>query len=98
MEDKIKELSYEEDQIQMVILKELEQSRLEEERKIKQTQDNEYKECLFEDREKESQKNSQTKKEDQNGIRNGEKTSKEPIFDEPSIEEMRRVRLARFKG
>ena len=47
MEDKIKELSYEEDQIQMVILKELERSRLEEERKIKQTQDNEYKECLF---------------------------------------------------
>ena len=74
MEDNKEELSYEEEQLQQIIIHELEQQKLKSERELKEKQDLEYQESLKQD------------------------MKKEFVFEEVSIEEMRRVRLARFSN
>ena len=68
------ELSYEEEQLQQVLLKEIEQHKLKEERELKERQDLEYQESLKQDLELKHE------------------------FKEVSLEEMRRIRLARFSN
>lgn len=68
------ELSYEEEQLQQILIKEIEQYKLKAERELKEKQDLEYQESLKKD------------------------MTKELIFEEISLEEMRRVRLARFSN
>ena len=74
MEDNKEELSYEEEQLQQILIQEMEQQKLKSERDLKEKQDLEYQESLKRD------------------------MKKEFVFEEVSIEEMRRVRLARFSN
>ena len=75
-----KDMSYEEEQIQQILLQESEKKRIEMERELKLSQEREYETGLQED------------------MRNMNVSLIEKIFDEPSVEEMRRVRLIRFGG
>jgi hypothetical protein len=90
------ELSYEDEQIQMLIQKHLDQEKAEVERERKRKeanahrefirkQDEEYQASLMEDM---ALRQEQEKKETGKHV---------PVFDEPSVEEMRRVRLLRFQ-
>lgn len=72
------EISYEEQQLQLVIMKELETQKINAEREFVKKQDEEYQQSLKIDTESEHIK---------------EETEQ---FEEVSIEEMRKVRLARF--
>ena len=74
MEDNKEELSYEEEQLQQILIQEMEQQKLKSERELKEKQDLEYQKSLKKD------------------------MKKELVFEEVSIEEMRRVRLARFSN
>jgi len=69
------ELSYEEEQLQLLLLKESFNKKLEIERKLKNQQDEEYKKSLMIDENKQNN-----------------------IFEEISLEEMRRIRLLRFNN
>tara|TARA_Y100001958_G_C20819972_1_gene275355 strand:+ start:52 stop:312 length:261 start_codon:yes stop_codon:yes gene_type:complete len=75
-----KDMSYEEEQIQQILLQESEKKRIEMERELKLAQEREYKAGLQED------------------MRNMSVSPINKVFDEPSVEEMRRVRLIRFGG
>ena len=74
MEENKEELSYEEEQLQQILIQEMEQQKLKSERELKEKQDVEYQESLKLD------------------------IKKELVFEEVSLEEMRRVRLARFSN
>ena len=79
MEENIKnkvteELSYEEEQLQQILIREMEQYKLKADRELKEKQDLEYQESLKQDMEF------------------------KPEFKEVSLEEMRRIRLARFSN
>mgnify|MGYP001319827908 CR=1 FL=1 len=78
MEENKEEFTYEEEQLQQILLQELHQKMVEEQRKLKQKQDEEYKESLQKDIDR--------------------LDDQKVTFDEPSIEEMRRVRILRFSG
>ena len=80
MSQEEKDMSYEEEQIQQILLQESEKKRLEMERELRLSQEREYKDGLQED------------------MRNMNISPIDKIFDEPSVEEMRRVRLIRFGG
>ena len=69
-----KEISYEEEQIQEILIRESEKLKIQMERELKLSQEIEYQEALKKD------------------------TKSNLLFDEPSVEEMRRVRLLRFGG
>ena len=87
-----KEMSYEEEQIQQILLQESEKKRVEMERELKLSQEREYEACLKQDMQQDMQQDIQ---------QDMQKMSVSPIdklFDEPSVEEMRRVRLIRFGG
>lgn len=75
-----KEMSYEEEQIQHILLQESEKKRVEMERELKITQEREYESGLQQDMQKMNI------------------SPIDKLFDEPSVEEMRRVRLIRFDG
>ena len=70
----IKEISYEEEQIQEILIRESEKQKIQMDRELKISQEIEYQEAL--------------KKDEKSNL----------SFDEPSVEEMRRVRLLRFGG
>mgnify|MGYP001364591140 CR=1 FL=1 len=74
------ELSYEEEQIQHILLQESEKKRIEMERELKRSQEKEYESGLQQD------------------MQNMNISPIDKLFDEPSVEEMRRVRLIRFGG
>lgn len=78
MEENKEEFTYEEEQLQQILLQELHHKMVEEQRKLKQKQDEEYKESLQKDIDR--------------------LDDQKVTFDEPSIEEMRRVRILRFSG
>ena len=80
MSQEDKEMTYEEEQIQQILLQESEKKRIEMERELKLDQEREYEAGLQED------------------IRNMSVSPIDKVFDEPSVEEMRRVRLIRFGG
>ena len=75
-----KEMTYEEEQIQHILLQESEKKRVEMERELKIIQEREYESGLQQDMQKMNI------------------SPIDKIFDEPSVEEMRRVRLIRFGG
>tara|TARA_Y100000389_G_scaffold106878_1_gene103857 strand:- start:355 stop:633 length:279 start_codon:yes stop_codon:yes gene_type:complete len=86
MSQEEKQMSYEEEQIQQILLQESEKKRIEMERELKLSQEKEYEASL---------------KEDMRNMGNMREMNVSPIdklFDEPSVEEMRRVRLLRFTG
>ena len=70
----IKEISYEEEQIQEILIRESEKQKIQMDRELQISQEIEYQEAL--------------KKDEKSNL----------SFDEPSVEEMRRVRLLRFGG
>ena len=81
-----KELTYEEEQLQMFLIQEAKRKQIADQRELREQQDREYNESL--------------KQEKENEIIQAE-TMKETVtatgqFEEPSLEEMRRVRLLRF--
>ena len=77
------ELSYEEEQIQLLLLGEIEKKKIDEERKLKIQQDEEYQKSLEIDENKE--------------IKTFEEIIiKEIEIEEIAIEEMRKIRLVRF--
>ena len=71
------EMSYEDEQIQQIMMNELDEKKRKDELELIERQNTEYEECLEKDL---------------------EKTDSKPIviFEEVSVEEMRRVRLLRF--
>jgi hypothetical protein len=69
------EISYEEEQLQLLLLQESEKQKIEMDRELREAQEKEYQECV----EKDTPKCEELKS-----------------FEEPSLEEMRKVRLARF--
>ena len=69
------EISYEEEQLQLLLLQESEKQKIEMDRELREAQEKEYQECV-----------------DKDTPKCGELKS----FDEPSLDEMRKVRLARF--
>tara|TARA_Y100000817_G_C16840956_1_gene537953 strand:- start:1322 stop:1582 length:261 start_codon:yes stop_codon:yes gene_type:complete len=80
MSQEEKEMTYEEEQIQLLLLQESKKKKIEEERELKLSQEKEYDLGLQED------------------MQNMNVSPIDKVFDEPSIEEMRRVRLERFGG
>ena len=80
MSQEEKEMTYEEEQIQLLLLQESKEKKIEEERELKLSQEKEYELGLQED------------------MRIMNVSPIDKVFDEPSIEEMRRVRLERFGG
>ena len=85
------ELSYEDEQIQMLIQKHLDQERAEVEKERKRQEANSHRE--FVKRQDEEYQASVLK-----DLEKMDTDKKDPVFEEPSMEEMRRVRLMRFKG
>ena len=73
------EMTYEEEQLQVIIMKEIEVDILKKRREIIEEQDKEYLSCL--------KKEEKELKEDK---------VKSIVFEEVSLEEMRRIRLQRF--
>ena len=69
------EISYEEEQLQLLLLQESEKQKIEMDRELREAQEKEYQECVDKDTPK------------CEGLKS---------FDEPSLDEMRKVRLARF--
>jgi|MEHZ01.2.fsa_nt_MEHZ010406528.1_1 hypothetical protein len=76
-EDKYNEedISYEEEQLQQILLQESEKQKIAMDRELREAQEKEYQECV--------DKDTPTCEEQKS-------------FDEPSLDEMRQVRLARF--
>lgn len=66
------ELSYEDEQLQIIIMREMNDKKIREERELKMVQDKEY----------------------EDGLR--EEQKRKGVFEEVTLEEMRRVRLLRF--
>lgn len=83
MSQEDKEMTYEEEQIQQILLQESEKKRIEMERELKLSQELEYELGL---------------QEDMKNMNNMSVSPTEKLFDEPSVQEMRRIRLIRFGG
>ena len=77
-----KELTYEEEQLQMFLIQEAKRKQIADQRELREQQDREYNESLKQEKEHE--------------IIQAEPTRETEQFEEPSLEEMRRVRLLRF--
>ena len=77
-----KELTYEEEQLQMFLIQEAKRKQIADQRELREQQDREYNESLKQEKEHE--------------IIQAEPTTATEQFEEPSLEEMRRVRLLRF--
>ena len=79
-----KELTYEEEQLQMFLIQEAKRKQIADQRELREQQDREYTESLKQETDKEHE------------IIQAEPTRATEQFEEPSLEEMRRVRLLRF--
>ena len=95
--DKEEELSYEEEQLQLILFNEMKEKKLEEERAFKEAQTKEYLDALKIDEEKELKDKDKDKVKDlKDKVKDKVKT--EDNDDEVSVEEMRRIRLLRFQN
>ena len=81
-----KELTYEEEQLQMFLIQEAKRKQIADQRELREQQDREYNESLKQEKEHEIIQAEPT---------TATATATEQ-FEEPSLEEMRRVRLLRF--
>jgi hypothetical protein len=82
-------LSYEEEQLQQILLLESERNKIQIDRELREAQEREYNEGLRKDMESVSK---------MNGSKLEGAQKEEVVQDEPDAEEMRRVRLIRFDG
>jgi len=95
--DKEEELSYEEEQLQLILFNEMKEKKLEEDRAFKEAQTKEYLDALKIDEEKELKDKDKDKVKDlKDKVKDKVKT--EDNDDEVSVEEMRRIRLLRFQN
>ena len=88
------ELSYEDEQIQMLIQKHLDQEKADIERERKRKEANSHREFI---RNQDEEYQASVLKDMALMKEREEVDKKDPVFEEPSIEEMRRVRLQRFQ-
>ena len=103
--DKEEELSYEEEQLQLILFNEMKEKKLEEERAFKEAQTKEYLDALKIDEEKELKDKEEVKEEEMVEVKDKLKDLKDKVKaddkvtdDEVSVEEMRRIRLLRFQN
>jgi hypothetical protein len=99
--DKEEELSYEEEQLQLILFNEMKEKKLEEERAFKEAQTKEYLDALKIDEEKELKDKEEVKEEEMVEVKDLKDRVKEEnkvTDDEVSVEEMRRIRLLRFQN
>jgi len=89
--DTKEELSYEEEQLQLILINEIEEKKLQVERAFKEEQTNEYLAALKIDEENQ-------KKEEKVTIEDKVLMKTEIKVDEVSVEEMRQIRLLRFQN
>ena len=87
-----KELTYEEEQLQMFLIQEAKRKQIADQRELREQQDREYNESLKQEKENEIIQAELTK---ETATATATATATEQ-FEEPSLEEMRRVRLRRF--
>ena len=95
--DKEEELSYEEEQLQLILFNEMKEKKLEEERAFKEAQTKEYLDALKIDEGKEL-KDKEEVKDKVKDLKDKEEVKDKVTDDEVSVEEMRRIRLLRFQG
>jgi len=98
--DKEEELSYEEEQLQLILFNEMKEKKLEEDRAFKEAQTKEYLDALKIDEEKDKKdKNEEMVLKDKvKGLKDRVKEEDKVTVDEVSVEEMRRIRLLRFQN
>ena len=104
--DKEEELSYEEEQLQLILFNEMKEKKLEEDRAFKEAQTKEYLDALKIDEEKELKDKDKVKEEVKDKVKDlkdrvkdlKEKDKDKVTDDEVSVEEMRRIRLLRFQN
>jgi hypothetical protein len=99
--DKEEELSYEEEQLQLILFNEMKEKKLEEDRAFKEAQTKEYLDALKIDEEKELKDKEEVKEEEMVEVKDLKDRVKEEnkvTDDEVSVEEMRRIRLLRFQN
>jgi hypothetical protein len=94
--DKEEELSYEEEQLQLILFNEMKEKKLEEERAFKEAQTKEYLDALKIDEGKELKDKEEEVKDKVKDLKDKDKDK--VTDDEVSVEEMRRIRLLRFQG
>ena len=82
------DMSYEDEQLQMILLNELKEKQIMEERALKEEQDLEYQKSLEMDNNDNYNDNDNDNKNDNDKI----------VFEEISLEEMRKIRLKRFQN
>jgi hypothetical protein len=93
--DKEEELSYEEEQLQLILFNEMKEKKLEEERAFKEAQTKEYLDALKIDEGKELKDKEEVK----DKVKDLKDKDKDKVTDdEVSVEEMRRIRLLRFQN
>jgi hypothetical protein len=95
--DKEEELSYEEEQLQLILFNEMKEKKLEEDRAFKEAQTKEYLDALKIDEEKDL-KDKEEVKDKVKGLKDKVKEEDKVTDDEVSVEEMRRIRLLRFQN
>jgi hypothetical protein len=97
--DKEEELSYEEEQLQLILFNEMKEKKLEEDRAFKEAQTKEYLDALKIDEEKELKDKDKDKVKDlKDKVKDKVKANDKVTDDEVSVEEMRRIRLLRFQN
>jgi len=103
--DKEEELSYEEEQLQLILFNEMKEKKLEEDRAFKEAQTKEYLDALKVDEEKELKDKEEEMVEVKEEVKDKVKDLKDKVKtenkvtdDEVSVEEMRRIRLLRFQN
>ena len=95
--DTKEELSYEEEQLQLILFNEMKEKKLEEDRAFKEAQTKEYLDALKIDEEK-NKKDLKDLKDKVKGLKDRVKEDDKVTVDEVSVEEMRRIRLLRFQN
>ena len=83
------DMSYEDEQLQMILLNELKEKQIMEERILKEEQDIEYQKSLEMDNDDNNDNNNDNNNDDNNDDK--------IVFKEISLEEMRKIRLQRFQ-
>tara|TARA_B110000285_G_scaffold185347_1_gene210227 strand:- start:341 stop:679 length:339 start_codon:yes stop_codon:yes gene_type:complete len=110
--DKEEELSYEEEQLQLILFNEMKEKKREEDRAFKEAQTKEYLDALKIDEEKELKDKDKVKEEVKDKVKEEVKDKVKDLKDrvkdlkeenkvtddEVSVEEMRRIRLLRFQN
>jgi len=98
--DKEEELSYEEEQLQLILFNEMKEKKLEEDRAFKEAQTKEYLDALKIDEEKDLKdlKDKEEVKDKVKDLKDRVKEEDKVTVDEVSVEEMRRIRLLRFQN